>query len=141
MYLILDCSTAKEMWECLKKAYIQATKAIYFARSLSKTPYPTLNQFINALTSFDIREEEEKESQQNHNMVLSAQKGKGRKNNINSRETGFKLTGQGTSSQNSQYRPGSPNNKSSQSENKERNNIESCQICSNNDPNTFKCFH
>ena len=26
MYLIVGCSTAKEMWECLEEAYLQATK-------------------------------------------------------------------------------------------------------------------
>ncbi|KAH0717546.1 hypothetical protein KY285_013577 [Solanum tuberosum] len=137
MYLIVGCSTANDMLECLKKAYIQARKVINFARGLclkyktfrtvilGKTSYSTLNQFIYALTSFDIREDKEEVSQQNHNMVLSAQKGRGRgNNNINSRETSFKPAGQGTGSQNSQYGPGSLNNKSSQSENKERNMIE-----------------
>ena len=56
--LIVGCSTAKDMWVCLKKAYIKAIKAINFARSLGKTSYPILNQFVNALTSFDIREQE-----------------------------------------------------------------------------------
>ena len=46
-----------------KRAYIQATKAINFARGLSKVPYPTLSQFFNSLKGFDIREEEEKVSQ------------------------------------------------------------------------------
>ncbi|KAH0635921.1 hypothetical protein KY285_035607 [Solanum tuberosum] len=154
MYLIAGCSTAKEMWECLKKAYIQATKIIYFARGLGlkyktfrtfilgKTPYSTLNQFVYALMSFDIKKDEKEVSQQNHNIVLSAQKGRGKeKNNINSRETGFKPTGQGTGSQNSQYGPGSLNNKSSQSENKERNNIESCQISGRNNHTVLKCFY
>ncbi|KAH0714702.1 hypothetical protein KY284_007607 [Solanum tuberosum] len=113
MYLIMGCSTAKEMWECLEKTYIQATKVINFARGLGlkyktfrtvilgKAPYPTLNQFVYALTSFDTREDEKDVSQQNHNMVFSSQKGRGRgNNNINSRETCFKLAGQGTSSKN-----------------------------------------
>ena len=26
MYLIIGCSTAKEMWECLEEAYLQVTK-------------------------------------------------------------------------------------------------------------------
>jgi len=26
MYLIVGCTTAKEMWECLEEAYLQATK-------------------------------------------------------------------------------------------------------------------
>ena len=26
MYLIVECSTAKEMWKCLEQAYLQATK-------------------------------------------------------------------------------------------------------------------
>ncbi|KAH0698858.1 hypothetical protein KY285_013105 [Solanum tuberosum] len=130
MYLIVGCSNAKEMWECLEKTYIQATKVINFARSLGKASYSTLNQFINALTSFDIREDEEEMPQQNHNVVFSAQKGRKRgNNNINSRETSFKPARQEICSQNSQYGPGSLNNKSFQSENKERNNIESCQIC------------
>ena len=74
MYLIVDCSTTKEMCECLEKSYIQATKIINFARGLGlkyktfrtvmlgKTPYPTLNQIVNALTGFDIREDEEEVS-------------------------------------------------------------------------------
>ena len=57
-----------------KRAYIQATKAINFARGLSKVPYPTLSQFVNSLKGFDIRKEEEKVSQKNHNIVLSSQK-------------------------------------------------------------------
>ncbi|KAH0647510.1 hypothetical protein KY290_033507 [Solanum tuberosum] len=78
MYLIVGCSTAKKVWECLEKADIQATKIINFARDLGlkyktfvilgKTPNSTLNQFVYTLTSFDIREDEEKVSQQNHNM-------------------------------------------------------------------------
>uniref|UniRef100_M1BN43 PAE n=1 Tax=Solanum tuberosum TaxID=4113 RepID=M1BN43_SOLTU len=78
MYLIVGCSTAKKVWECLEKAYIQATKIINFARDLGlkyktfvilgKTPNSTLHQFVYTLTSFDIREDEEKVSQQNHNM-------------------------------------------------------------------------
>ena len=92
------------MWECLEKAYIQATKPINFFRGLGKTSYPTLIQFINALMIFNIRKEEEKVSQQNHNMVLSIQKGRG---NINSKKMDFKPAGQETSSQNCQYRPDS----------------------------------
>ncbi|KAH0717896.1 hypothetical protein KY285_013927 [Solanum tuberosum] len=105
MHLIVGCSTSKEMRECLEKAYIQATKIINFARGLGlkyktfvilgKAPYFTLNQFVYALTSFDIREDEEEVPQQNHNMILSAQKGRGRgNNNINFSETGFKPAGQ-----------------------------------------------
>ena len=30
MYLIMSCSTAKEMWECLEETYLQATKAKEF---------------------------------------------------------------------------------------------------------------
>jgi len=152
MHLIVGCSTTKEMWECLKKAHIQATKVIYFARGLGlkyktfvilgKAPYSTLNQFVYALTSFDIREDEEEVPQQNHNMVLSAQKGRGKgNNNINSSETGFKPARQGIGSKNSQYGLGSLNNKSSQSENKERNNIESWQICGRNNHTALKCFY
>ncbi|KAH0707717.1 hypothetical protein KY289_012793 [Solanum tuberosum] len=142
MHLIMGCSTAKKRWECLEKAYIQATKVINFTRGLGKTPYSTLNQFIYALTSFDIRKDEEMVSQQNHNMVFSARKDKGRGNkNINSREICFKPAGQGTGSQDCQYGPGSPNNKSFQSENKERNNIESCQICGRNNQTALKCFY
>ena len=75
-------------------------------------------------------------------MVFSPQKGRGRgNNNINSRETGFKPARQGICSQNSQYGPGSLNNKSFQSENKERNTIESCQICGRNNHTTLKCFY
>ncbi|KAH0775074.1 hypothetical protein KY290_012211 [Solanum tuberosum] len=104
MHLIVGCSTAKKRWESLEKAYIQATKVINFSRGLGKAPYPTLNQFVYALSSFDIREDEEGVSQQNHNMVFSAQNGKGRGNkNINSRERGFKPAGQGTGSQDCQY--------------------------------------
>ncbi|KAH0777089.1 hypothetical protein KY290_008500 [Solanum tuberosum] len=152
MHLIVGCSTAKEMWECLEKAYIQATKIINFARGLGlkyktfvilgKAPYSTLNQFVYALTSFGIREDKEEVPQQNHNMVLSAQNGRGRgNNNINSSETSFKPTRHGTGSQNNQYRPGSPNNKSFQSENKEKNSIESCQICGRNNHTALKCFY
>jgi len=107
MYLIVGCSTSKDMWECLEEAYLQATKdkkfqlkqqlqsvrlgtkkideyikefkgmcdslvaihkhvdkdskVINFARGLGlkyktfrtvmlgKTPFPTFNQFINAI--------------------------------------------------------------------------------------------
>ena len=73
MYLLVGCSTAKEMWECLEKSYIQATKTINFTRvlglkyktfvMLGKTPYSTLNQFIYALTSFYIREDRKEVSQ------------------------------------------------------------------------------
>lgn len=34
MHLIVGCLTVKEMWECLEKAYIQATKIINFAGGL-----------------------------------------------------------------------------------------------------------
>ena len=78
----------------MERAYIQVKNVIKFSRGLGKTPYPTLIQFISLLTSFDIRKEEDKMSQQNYNIVLSAQKGKGRNNNINFRITGFKLVGQ-----------------------------------------------
>ncbi|KAH0717677.1 hypothetical protein KY285_013708 [Solanum tuberosum] len=75
MDLTVGCSTAKKVCECLeKKSYIQATKVIYFARGLGlkyktfvilgKAPYSTLNQFVYALTSFDIREDEEDVPQQ-----------------------------------------------------------------------------
>lgn len=63
----MDCSTAKEIWVCSKKAYIQATKIISFARGLGikhktfdilgKTPYFTINQFVYVATSVDIRED------------------------------------------------------------------------------------
>ena len=66
MHLIVGCSTAKRCGKSFSEkkiiTYIQATKAINFARSLDKTSHPTLDQFVNALTSFDIREEEEKMS-------------------------------------------------------------------------------
>lgn len=75
MYLIVGCSTANEICECLKKIYSQATKVINFSKGLGlkyktfsavmlgKTPYSTLNQFINALTSSKISEDEEEVSQ------------------------------------------------------------------------------
>ena len=35
---------------------------------LGKAPYPTFNQFINALRGFDMRKDKEEVPQQNHNM-------------------------------------------------------------------------
>ena len=71
---------------------------------LGKTLYPILNQFVNALRGFDMREDEEEVPQQNHNMTFSVQKGRRKgnysqrrgNNNFNSRERGFKPAGQGT---------------------------------------------
>ena len=75
-------------------------------------------------------------------MIFSAQKWWGiGSNNINSRKTSFKPAGEETSYQNNQYGPGSLNNKSFQSENKERNNIKSCQIRGRNNHTTLKCFY
>ncbi|KAH0730858.1 hypothetical protein KY289_002046 [Solanum tuberosum] len=34
MYLIVGCSAAKKIWECLEKAYIQATKMNYHKQRL-----------------------------------------------------------------------------------------------------------
>lgn len=64
---------------------------------LGKAPYPTFNQFINALRGFDMREDEEEVPQQNNNMAFSTQRGRGRgnysqrsgNNNFNSRGRGF----------------------------------------------------
>ena len=51
-----------------------------------KSQYSTLNQFDKTHTGFDIREDEEKASQQNRNMAFTAQIGWGRgNNNFNSR--------------------------------------------------------
>lgn len=75
-------------------------------------------------------------------MILSAQKGREKgNNNTNSRGTCFKPAGQGTGSQNNQYGPGSLNNKTFQSENKRTNNIESCQICDENNHTALKCLY
>lgn len=132
MYLIVGCSTAKDVWEWLEEAYLQATKykefqfkqqlqsvrlgtkkideyikkfkgicdslaaihkpvdedskVVDFSRGLGlkyktfktvmlgKAPYPTLNQFVNALRGFDIREDKDNVSQQNQNMIFSAQR-------------------------------------------------------------------
>lgn len=45
---------------------------------LGKSPYPTLNQFVNALKVFDMREEEDEVPQENHSMTFSAQRDRGR---------------------------------------------------------------
>ncbi|KAH0645347.1 hypothetical protein KY284_033231 [Solanum tuberosum] len=44
MYLIVGCSTAKEMWECLEKAYIQATKMKKRYYNKTKTWYCLLKK-------------------------------------------------------------------------------------------------
>ncbi|KAH0767910.1 hypothetical protein KY285_003781 [Solanum tuberosum] len=212
IYLIVGCSTAKEMWECLEESYLQATKdkefqlkqqlqsvklrtktideyikefkgicdglaaihkpvdedskVINFARGLGlkyktfrtvmlgKAPYPTLNQFVNALNQFvnalrgfDMREDEKEVPQQNHNMAFFAQSGRGRgnysqrrgNNNFNSRERGFKPAGQGTCSYNSRNGPSPQNSSSSGSH--ERNNTDACQICGRNNHTALKCFY
>ena len=54
---------------------------------LGKSPYPTLNQFVNALRGFDIREDEEEVPQKNHNMAFSTQRGSGRGNYSKKKET------------------------------------------------------
>ena len=68
--LIVGCSTAKEMREYYQKKLYQ--KTINFAGNLGKESYPTLNQFVNALTGFDIRKK--KKEVKKSNMVLSAKK-------------------------------------------------------------------
>ncbi|KAH0698700.1 hypothetical protein KY284_012915 [Solanum tuberosum] len=63
-----------------------------------------LRSWISSTLTENSMEDEEEVPQQNHNMVLSAQKGRGRgNNNINSSETGYKLASQGIGSKNSQY--------------------------------------
>ena len=112
---------------------------------LGKSLYPTLNQFVNALRGFDIREDEEEVPQKNHNMAFSAQRGSGRgnyskkkgNNNFNSKESGFKPVGQGTCPYNS--RNGSGNNPSSGSHVKEK--FDACQICGRNNHTALKCFY
>ena len=59
---------------------MKITKMINFSRGighiyktfrtvkLCKTPYPTNNQYFNALGGFDMRGDEKEVSQQNHNM-------------------------------------------------------------------------
>lgn len=46
------------MWQSWEQSYIQEAKLIDLDRGLGKTPYPTLNRFINSLTSLVIREDE-----------------------------------------------------------------------------------
>lgn len=70
-------------------------------------------------------------TKQKHDILCSKSRGRGI-NNINSRETCFRHVGQETSPRNIQYGAGSLNNKSFQTENKKRNNIESCQISDRN---------
>lgn len=77
---------------------------------LGRPPYPTLNQLVNALRGFNLREDDGEEPQQvNHNTFFTAQVGhskapnyrgkgnsyRGRGNmNYNSRGKGFRPTGQ-----------------------------------------------
>ncbi|XP_049400053.1 uncharacterized protein LOC125864182 [Solanum stenotomum] len=80
---------------------------------LSKAIYLTLNQYVNALRGFDMRDDEKEVPQQNHNMVFSAQRGRGRgnysqrrgNNDFNCRGRDFKPAGQGTCSYNSRNGP------------------------------------
>jgi len=205
MYLIVGCSTAQEMWECLEETYLQATKdkefqlkqqlqniklgakkldeylkefkgicdglaaiqkpvdedskVINFARGLSlkyrtfrtvmlgKAPYPTLNQFVNTLRGFDMRENDEEVPQENHNMAFSAQRGRGRgrggynhnqnrgNSNYNSRGRGFKPAGQGNYSQNNQNMQASNHVKDKDLASN------ACQICGKNNHTAIKCFY
>ncbi|KAH0768481.1 hypothetical protein KY285_004352 [Solanum tuberosum] len=205
MYLIVGCSTAQEMWECLEETYLQATKnkefqlkqqlqniklgakkldeylkefkgicdglaaiqkpldedskGINFARGvdlkyktfrtvmLGKTPYPTLNQFANALRGFDMRENDEEVPLENHNMAFYAQRGRGRgrggynhnqnrgNSNYNSRGRGFKPAGQGNYSQNNQNIQASNHVKDKDLASN------ACQICGRNNHTAIKCFY
>jgi len=113
---------------------------------LGKATYPTVNQFVNALRDFDMREDEEEVPQQNHNMVFSVQRGRGRgnysqrrgNNNFNSRGRGFKPAGKGTYSYSSRNGPGPHNSPSNGSH--ERNNTDVCQICGRINHIILKCF-
>lgn len=69
----------------IHKPVDEDSKVINFARGLGpmyrtfrtvmlgKPPYPTLNQLVNALRGFDIREDDE-DTQLNHNMAFQAQR-------------------------------------------------------------------
>lgn len=121
------------MRECLEETYLQATKEKKFQlKQLQSVRLGTKNidKFIKEFKGICEKS----------GPKIMLGRGRGN-NNINSRETCFKPAGQGTGSQNSQYGPGSLNNKSFQSENKERNIIESCQICGRNNHTALKCFY
>ena len=114
---------------------------------LGKASYPTLNQFINALRGFDMREDKEEVPQQNHKMVFSTQRDMGRgtycqrrgNNNFNSRGRGFKPAGHGTCSYNSRNGPGPQNSPSNGSH--ERDNSGACQICGRNNHTVLNGFY
>lgn len=118
---------------------------------LGKAPYPTLSQLIIALRGFDLREDEEDNSQQvNHNMAFAAQKspnnrGRGnyynRRANYNFRGRGFRPAEQGnnqtTQEHSTQQYQGSGNAPKGQ----ENSGSSSCQICGRNNHTALKCFY
>lgn len=109
---------------------------------LGKAPYLTLNQFVNALRGFDIREEEDEVPQENHSMAFSAQRGRVRgsrgnynqnrgNSNYNSRGRGCRLVGQG---QNHRTVYGS-------NQMKRMDSSSAWQICGRNNHTALKCFY
>lgn len=96
----------------IHKPVDEDSKVINFARGLvlkyrtfrtvmlGKAPYPTLNQFVNALRGFDMREDNEEVPQENHNMAFSAKRGRGRgrrgyNHNQNRGNSNYNLRGRG----------------------------------------------
>jgi len=117
---------------------------------LGKPPYPTLNQLINALRGFDLREDDGEESQHvNHNTAFTAQQVnqnrsnnyKGRGNsyskrgnmNYNSRGRGFRPSGQSTHQ--------AAQGQGTENPSREKEEVVACQICGRNNHTALKCFY
>ncbi|KAH0679283.1 hypothetical protein KY284_020368 [Solanum tuberosum] len=122
MYLIVGCSTSKEMWECLEEAYLQATKDKEFQlkqqlQTIHK-PVDEDSKVINFARGLGLK----------YKTFRTVMLGRG-----------FKPAGQETSSYNSRNGPGPQN--SSSSGRHERNNTDACQICGRNKHTALKCFY
>ncbi|XP_015169970.1 uncharacterized protein [Solanum tuberosum] len=146
----------------IHKPVDEDSKVINFARGLGpkyktfrtvmlgKPPYPTLNQLINALRGFDLREDDGEESQHvNHNTAFTAQQVnqnrsnnyRGRGNsyskrgnmNYNSRGRGFRPSGQSTHQ--------AAQGQGTENPSREKEEVVACQICGRNNHTALKCFY
>ncbi|KAH0728435.1 hypothetical protein KY284_004300 [Solanum tuberosum] len=165
MYLIVGCSTAKKMWECLEEAYLQATKDKEFQLKQKlqsvKLGTETIDEYIKEFKGIcddlvAIHNPVDEDSKVinfarglglKYKTFMTVMLGRGRgnysqrrgNNNFNFRGRDFKPAGQGTCSYDSRNGPGPQNIPSSRSH--ERNNIDACQICARNNHTALKCFY
>nr|XP_016492298.1 PREDICTED: uncharacterized protein LOC107811814 [Nicotiana tabacum] len=132
----------------IHKPVDEDSKVINFARGLGpkyrtfrtvmlgKPPYITLNQLINALRGFDIREDDE-DTQLNHNMAFQAQRFYRGRGGSNQRRGSFSSRGRG-------FRPAvGQNNQITQGMNAQKGKEISSpyQICGRNNHTSLKCFY